>query len=91
METKIHLVDSINVHTIRKQHRVFPTETVIVYFLSKSYIESYLELDFLKIKCTFIQLKISIETLIYFRTRMMRILNKNPPMLSDITEVINKI
>ena len=36
--TKIHLVDSISVHSNIKQRTVLPTERVIVYFLPKSYI-----------------------------------------------------
>ena len=36
--TKIHLVDSISVHSNIKQRTVLPTERVIVYFLAKSYI-----------------------------------------------------
>ena len=49
--TKIHLVDSISVHSNIKQRTVLPTERVIVYFLPKSFIakpsiyhyEKYLE------------------------------------------------
>ena len=36
--TKIHLVDSISVHSNIKQRTVLPTKRVIVYFLPKSYI-----------------------------------------------------
>ena len=36
--TKIHLVDSISVHSNIKQRTVLLTERVIVYFLPKSYI-----------------------------------------------------
>ena len=36
--TKIHLVDSISVHSNTKQRTVLPTERVIVYFLAMSYI-----------------------------------------------------
>ena len=35
---KIHLVDSINVHSNIEQRTVLPTERVIVYFLSKRHI-----------------------------------------------------
>ena len=36
--TRIHLVDSISVHSNITQHTVLPTERVIVYFLPRSYI-----------------------------------------------------